>query len=142
MTPAFKVAREGYTLDDEVRYHTFNSTKNTFKTYEDYSGTLTSTTSDGTVYDTINHALGYKPQILAYVDYLGGGGYTRIPLLEETAATFFYDATFTHVYIKKPDDNNIEVHLDTENRLYTARDLSVDYFVRVFIDPKEDMWYE
>jgi len=141
--PKLLVARNGHGVDRaKIKNLTIDSTKNTLKKFNTYSGTLTSTTLDGNVYDTITHNLGYQPVVLGYTDKDGGGAYERIPLIRETPGTMFSDPTYTHVYITRPDDNSIRIHLETENVLYTARDESVDYSVVIYIDPKEDIWYE
>jgi len=143
--PKLVVMRKGYDRNNaNTRFRNIDTTKNTLKEFNTYSGTLTADAGNSYLDEvTITHNLGYHPLIMTWGGFaIGYGNFDLFQFNYITAATMASDPTDVSAYIEFVNTDSFKLIYTTAGFNGVPFESSIDYVCKVFVDPAREAWYE
>ena len=138
MKPVIQVARNGYSLEDDVNYHTLDTRFNTLKVKTEYAGTASVITQVDYVIN-VSHNLGYKPFVLFYFKHPDTDKWYLAPAkVDSGSGGWVLNGVYQHT-----DTNTVKFKLyDNLTGLgeMPSSPTDVEYKYYIFIDPRKDAW--
>jgi hypothetical protein len=140
----FQTARSGYDAKTcDTRFRTIDSTKNTLKLFNIYTGQV-STTSPNYWNDVyISHNLGYQPYIEVYYNIVGKSVWKKAPILRTEEDEYGSPDIAEEVHIERESQNQIRVVFLSGNvTTGFGTEETFNYVCRIYINAWEGSWYE